>query len=47
MSTTRIIVKRQTLKNNSLGILKKVFTFATVVKILNFLVKLILKSAKK
>lgn len=47
MSTTRYIVKKRTFKNNSLGLLKKVFTAATIIKILNFLVKLILKSAKK
>lgn len=48
MSTTRYIVKKRTFKNNSLGLLKKVFTAATIIKILNFLVKLIIsKSVKK
>lgn len=48
MSTTRYIVKKRTFKNNSLGLLKKVFTAATIIKILNFLVKLIIsKFAKK
>nr|DAP90991.1 MAG TPA: hypothetical protein [Caudoviricetes sp.] len=43
MSTTRYIVKKRTLKNNTLGLLAKVFTVATVLKILNYLVKLITK----
>lgn len=48
MSTTRYVVKKQALKNNSFGLLKKVFTAATIIKILNFLVKLIIsKFAKK